>query len=62
MTVKEAKKLKVGERICWTADGQRGTVDEVSYAAVKIHWDDDQWALMPFQDKAAPWHQLARDC
>ncbi len=57
MTTKEGRGLKVGDRVYWSPDGALGTVRETSYAAVKIQWDDDQWALFPFHDDA-PWAAL----
>ena len=55
MTAQQATKLKVGDSVQWKADGAVGTVREIGYAAIKIEWADNQWALMPFADTRAPW-------
>lgn len=57
MTVAEGRKLGVGDRVAWS-DGALGTVREISYAAVKVQWDDDQWCLLTFADKGTPWREL----
>jgi len=59
MTVTKAKKLKEGDRVQWVS-GDLGTVTEVSYAAIKIHWDDDQWALLQFAGQDVPWRNVER--
>lgn len=58
MTSAAGKKLDVGDRVQWS-DGARGTVREISYAAVKIQWDDDKWCLLTFADPKTPWHELS---
>jgi len=57
MTITTAKELKQGQRVRW-ADGSLGTVDEVSYAALRIKWDDGQSTLLPFGDERAPFSNI----
>lgn len=52
--------MKVGQRVEWKVDGARGTVREMSYAAVKIEWDDHKWAMMPFANCDAQFNLLAK--
>ena len=59
MTAAAGKKLDVGDRVQWS-DGVLGTVREISYAAVKIQWDDNQWCLLTFADKGTPWQEVNR--
>lgn len=58
MTVAEARTIKAGQRVVWESDAARGTVREVSYASLKIEWDDGKWALMPFAGDNVPFEQL----
>ena len=49
MTTKEAKKLKVAERVKFS-DGVLGTIMETGYNAVKIAWDDGQVGVIHLDD------------
>jgi len=55
----ERNRLQIGDRVEWKPDGMHGIVREVGYSAVKIEWNDGQWALMPFADENAPWKSIA---
>jgi hypothetical protein len=46
MTLKEAAALKLGDRVRCDLDGAGGVVVEVGYAAVKVRWDDGQYATL----------------
>lgn len=59
MNADQGKRLKKNDRVRWH-DGALGTVRESSYAAVKIEWDDGQWALFTF-DERTPWQLLEAD-
>ena len=42
MTLTDAKQLKIGDRVKWTADyPASGRVCEVGDAGLKIQWEDD---------------------
>lgn len=58
MTAGGGRTLVVNDRLQWS-DGCLGTVREISYAAVKIQWDDDQWCLLTFADKGTPWQDVS---
>lgn len=42
MTIQEAKKLKVGDRVKWPRFGDKGTVTEKGEAGIRVTWDDKQ--------------------
>ncbi len=47
MTKKQAKELKVGDRVRFAPEGEPavdGTVTEVSYSACRFDWDDGQFS------------------
>lgn len=55
MTPKEAKSLKVGDRVqIWaeSPDACTGTVIETGYNAVKFEWDDAQISALHLNDMA----------
>lgn len=60
MTAGDGKKLAAGDRVKWV-DGSLGNVHEVSYAAVKVAWDDNQWSLMTFDNPRTPWQNLSKE-
>ena len=54
MTEREARTLKVGDRVLW--DGKAddaGTVIDKGYAAVTIQWDIGQTGMVDLRDMAA---------
>ncbi len=46
MNSSQMKKLKVGDRVVWTAENALGAVSEVGYCAVKVQWDDGLVTIM----------------
>lgn len=58
MTAAAGKKLDVGDRVAWS-DGALGTVKEITYAAVKVQWEDGAVTLLTFGDKGTPWHEVS---
>ena len=53
MDEKQAKRLKIGDRVqIWaeSPDACTGTVSETGYNAVKIEWDDDQIGIIHLKD------------
>lgn len=61
MDTKEAKKLKVGDRLqLWaeSPDACTGTVIETGYCAVKTKWDDGQVGIIHHSDhkNVSRWH------
>jgi hypothetical protein len=67
MTTAEAKKLKIGDCVCWNGDpNDRGEVVEVGYLGVKIRWEkippdeqygdlmaNEQFTICYFDDKGS---------
>lgn len=51
MNAAEAKRLKIGDALIWENDpGDRGTVIEVGYCAVKIEWENGQIGVLHTND------------
>lgn len=44
MTSKQARGLKVGDTLTWTADGTLGTVTEVQIEGTAVYWFKVEWA------------------
>ena len=40
MTGDQSRGLKVGDRVCWNADKNQGTVTEANWAGVTVKWDN----------------------
>lgn len=63
MTTKEAKKLKPGDKVIThqmpPGETHRGEVDQKGYNGVTIHWDDDQFSLMTWDNPS--WPDINRD-
>jgi preprotein translocase subunit YajC len=51
MTTKEAKKLKVGDKVVFS-DGVEGTVTETNWMAIKVVWCDGQVGTIHHGDMA----------
>lgn len=50
MTEREARKLKVGDRVMWDCDaGDCGTVIDVGYHGATIKWDNGQTGGVDFR-------------
>lgn len=61
MTLDIARTLKVGDQVRWLTDNMEGTIVEVDYVGVKVHWADQQWAIFMFRDlHETPWHNLEK--
>jgi hypothetical protein len=50
MNEKQARKLKVSDRVVFESDKVEGTVIEKGYAAAKIQWDDGQLGIIDNRD------------
>jgi hypothetical protein len=51
MNAREAKRLRVGDRVTWGGNAEdRGVVIEIGYCAVKIDWEDGQVGLIHHND------------
>jgi preprotein translocase subunit YajC len=49
MTEKEARKLKVGDRVVFS-DGVTGIVEQVGYSAAQFRWEDGQCGVIHNDD------------
>jgi hypothetical protein len=53
MTGDESRKLKVGDRVCWSGDAKnQGTVSGTSWSGVTIEWDDGDKTSVGHNDMA----------
>lgn len=55
VTKKEAERVKIGDKMKWTGEGEPagGEVVEVGYNAFKVRWEDGIHQIVGFNDPGA---------